>query len=82
MVKARWAQADPEFNPSTDKGFKVQDRRFWAMDQEELEAEEEQRAELPSYVEQLKSRTIIDTMQITACSTRPITTATSSRTIR
>lgn len=44
------ADAQPEH-----KGFKVHDRRFWAVDEEQLEAEEE-RAELPSYVEQLKQQ--------------------------
>jgi molecular chaperone GrpE len=49
-------QHEQPSQPRQDKGFKVHDRRFWAMDQEELEAEEEQRSELPSYVEQLKAQ--------------------------
>ncbi len=45
------AQEPPEGDES--RGFTVKDRRFWNVSEEER-AEEEQRSERPSYVEQLK----------------------------
>lgn len=46
---------NPEESAAEPTGFTVNDRRFWTLQEEELEAEE-QRPKLPSFVEQLQSQ--------------------------
>lgn len=40
----------------SELGFKVFDRRFWKLDEEELEKESDKRSQLPTYVESLKQQ--------------------------
>ncbi|MCC6746864.1 MAG: nucleotide exchange factor GrpE [Deltaproteobacteria bacterium] len=54
--EARSAEAD-EREGGAPQGFRVNDRRFWTLDQGELDAEAAQpRAQAPSYVQQLEAQ--------------------------